>query len=100
MDEIAQGKAGGLLSDLSSWFDHISATVAEFVQDQPLLASAVAVIAVALILYLVSKLIKTAIVAILGIALIVGIIVFFLGPDQARSYLDQIRGGPPAESGK
>lgn len=66
--------------------------VAQFVADQPLLASAVSVVLVGLALYVIGKLIRIALISILVCSAIVGLIVFTLGPDQARSYLDTIRG--------
>lgn len=79
-----------------TWIDSFLETAAGFVDEQPLLASIAAVVLVALFLYLLAKLARAAALAVVVIALLCGVLVYTLGPDQARSYLDQIRDGAAA----
>ena len=84
------------MESIKSTFQGLSETVARFVDEEPLLASLAAVVVVALILWVVAKLAKAAAVFVLVMALVAGLLVYTLGPDRARGYLDQIREGPSA----
>ena len=76
--------------------ENAAAALARFVGDEPLLASLAAVVLVALVLYVLAKVARTALVFALVLAMIAGLIVYTLGPDRARSYLDELQRGPAA----
>jgi len=81
---------------IRSWIDSFLETAASFVDEQPLLASIIAVVLVALFLYLLAKLARVAVVAVVVVALLCGVLVYTLGPEQAKSYLEEIRAGAAA----
>ncbi len=81
---------------LSFYFENASTAVARFVEEEPLLASLVAMLLVALGLWLLAKLVRAAAVFALVVAVIAGMLVYRLGPERARGYLEQIREGPTA----
>lgn len=85
-----------LQQEAQAWYQSFLHTAATFVDQQPLLASVIAVIVVAFLLYLASKLARVALAAVVVLALIAGILVYTLGPDRARGYLDQLRQGAAA----
>ena len=83
-------------NDIRSWIESILETAAGFVDEQPLLASIAAVVLVALLLYALAKLARVAMVAVVVVALLCGVLVYTLGPDRAKSYLEEIRAGAAA----
>ena len=66
-------------------------TLAEFVEGQPLAAAIVAAVLVVLVLVLLRKAFGVALNVIAIGAVLVGVLVYLVGADQARSYLDDLR---------
>ncbi len=77
---VASAENGGLVQ-----------TLAEFVEGQPLVAAIVAAVLLALVLILLRKAFSIALNVIAIGAVLVGVLVYLVGADQARSYLDDLR---------
>jgi hypothetical protein len=65
--------------------------LAEFVEGQPLVAAIVAAVLLVLGLFLLRKVFSIALNVIAIGAVLVGVLVYLVGGDQARSYLEEIR---------
>jgi hypothetical protein len=66
-------------------------TLAEFVEAQPLAAAIVAAVLAVLVLLLLRKAFSVALNVIAIGAVLVGVLVYLVGADQARSYLEDLR---------
>ncbi len=66
-------------------------TLAEFVEGQPLAAAIVAAVILVLVLLLLRKAFSIALNVIAIGAVLIGVLVYLVGADQARSYLDDLR---------
>ncbi len=69
----------------------IAQTVAEFVEGQPLVAAIVAAVLLVLVLLLARKAFSIALVVIAIGAVLAGLLVYLVGPDQAQGYLENLR---------
>ncbi len=65
-------------------------TLAEFVEGQPLIAAIVAAIILVLVLLLLRKIFSIALVVIAIAAVLLGALVYMVGPGQARDYLEAL----------
>ena len=68
----------------------IAQTVAEFVEGQPLVAAIVAAVLLVLVLLLARKAFSIALVVIAIAAVLLGALVYMVGPGQARDYLEAL----------
>ena len=68
-----------------------ASVLAEFVETQPLIAGLVAAALLVLVLMLLRKAFNIALIVIAIAAVIGGVVVYLVGPDQAKDYLNDIR---------
>jgi len=65
--------------------------LAEFVETQPLMAGIAAAVLLVLVLILLRKAFNIALTVVAIIALVGGVVVYLVGPDQAKGYLEDLR---------
>jgi hypothetical protein len=75
--------------------------LAEFVESQPLVAGIIAAVLLVLVLGVLRKAFNIALTVVAIIALVGGVVVYLVGPDQAKGYLEELRetGSELIESG-
>ncbi len=65
--------------------------VAEFVESEPVAAAVVSAVVLGLALLLARKVFNVALVVVAIVAVLGGLAVFLVGPDQATDYLEELR---------
>ena len=66
-------------------------TLARFLETQPLVAGIVAAVVLALGLLLLRKVFNVALVVVAIVAVLGGVLVYLVGPDQAQGYLEELQ---------